>query len=431
MALFQNTATAGDDDDDDDDRSPNKPAFSKYPSDLCLAFDPQVGFALIGAHQPGKKEPARLQAFDPYNQRVAWQALVGTAGVETVEDDMLAVRGRNVYVSIGRSLHTLDLFTGQSKWGSEFTDRLKDDSAYGINRGLQIIDATPDGQRGALLALGVDDTITSLDRDTGQLLWRENRERMPRRITPLGPSGLLVIEGDQTVVIHPSSSAPVFQLSKRPSRADIVGQFGIWQVENWDWRDREGLALFDYVANKELMFEAVEKIEDDVPSVMGHGRIFCALESGAKLFGAPQANAVVLREGFHIRSLLMGGPTLFVLLEKHHGTDYRRILGVDPQTLGIRFDLGELSTEPDDNWTGQMCTNGELTVIVTSRDDDDDHCELWGVNSAGQVLWKTYVGEWRGHYFLGGHIIAYASSTWHILRPNDGQTVATYPPQGR
>ena len=49
------------------------------------------------------------------------------------------------------------------------------------------------GQRGALLAFTTDHTISSFDRDVGQLLWRETRKHMPK-VTPIGATGLVLFD---------------------------------------------------------------------------------------------------------------------------------------------------------------------------------------------------------------------------------------------
>jgi hypothetical protein len=226
--------------------------------------------------------------------------------------------------------------------------------------------------------------------------------------------------------MNPSMQKPVFTVQASIERLDVEGRYGLVQVRHWGWRDREGILVHDFVTNKEVLFEGVDGLEDDVPTVLGPGKVFAATESGAKLFAGPKPRTVELVPGFHIRSLLMCGPTLFALLEKTHGTDYRRVVGVDPETLGIRFDLGELTTEPDDNWTEQMCSNGQITALVTSPTNDDDNCEVWGIDPGGRVLWKANVGEWWGHYFLGGFLVVCSSQTWRILRPDSGQEVAIY-----
>ncbi len=182
--------------------------------------------------------------------------------------------------------------------------------------------------------------------------------------------------------------------------------------------------MFDYLANQEVMFDAIDKIEEDVPFVMGFNCVFGATHSGDKLFASPNAKPTVLREGLRINQLAVAGPTLFALLIKSEGTRVRRVVGLDPQTLAVRFDLGELSTEPTSSRANQILALPDMAVIVTSS-GDSSQCELWGVLPTGQIAWRTPVGSWSAHYLLGGHIVCYADG-WKILRPNDGQIVMEY-----
>ena len=62
--------------------------FSEGHYDLCLGFDPQVGFALVGVHEPDG-EPKRLCAYDMLNKRVAWESLSGEAS-DDIDDEKLA-----------------------------------------------------------------------------------------------------------------------------------------------------------------------------------------------------------------------------------------------------------------------------------------------------------------------------------------------------
>jgi hypothetical protein len=46
------------------------------------------------------------------------------------------------------------------------------------------------------------------------------------------------------------------------------------------------------------------------------------------------------------------------------------------------------------------------------------------VDPGGHVHWKVNVGEWLGHYFLGGHLVVHSRRAWRLLRPDSGQEVA-------
>ena len=124
----------------------------------------------------------------------------------------------------------------------------------------------------------------------------------------------------------------------------------------------------------------------------------------------------------------MGGPTLFVLMTKARGTSVRRLIGIDPQTLGMRFDLGELGSEPNDDWDRQMVSNGYIMVFVASPTDDSDACDLHAVDTtSGRTLWKVPVGEWFAHYFLGGYLVVRSREKLQILKPDTGQPLAAFP----
>jgi outer membrane protein assembly factor BamB len=400
--------------------------FTTSPYDLQLAFDPQIGFLLIGAHAP-EGEPPRLRAFDPVQKRVVWEALANTQGIADVEWENIAVHGRNVYVALGgRMLRVLDLVSGQPKWGGELSDKINYEHDRGVNRQMMIIDAVPPGQRGAVIVPTVDYGLSAFDRDTGRPLWRETRQHNLDGWWPIEQSGLVILDTRPREVMQPAQQAPLAKLDGRIERCAIEGRYGLWQVKDWGWRQREGVVLQDLLANHEVFFEPVNDIEDDVVCTLGPGRMYCATESGEKLFAAPHGMPVPVMPGFQVRALKMCGPTLFALLEKHHGTGIRRLLALDPQTLAVRFDLGELSTEPNDEWNHQMASNGEILALVSSPNGNDDNCEILGVHATGRVLWKTNVGEWRSHYFLGGMLVVTTDEDFRIIRPNDGQVIAQY-----
>jgi hypothetical protein len=398
--------------------------FTASCDDLCMTFDPQLGFVLVGVHAPDEG-PGCVRAYDVQRGGVLWEALGGQRDLGDLGWEQMAVHGRNAYVSVGRSLHVLDLATGQPKWGAEFSDKLTNESGSRAARGLSVLDPFPAGQRGAVLAIATDYSMYAFDRDSGQALWREVREHGPGDATVIPEVGLLYFRRTNELM-NPFFQKPVGKLGGAVERCDVEGRCGILQVENWGWRDREGISLHDFATGKEIFFEAADTIDDDVPSVMGQGRVFCALEGGAKLFAAPHGKPVELLPAFRIHALAMCGPTLFVLLRKEHGTSYRRILGVDPATLGVRFDLGELTTEPNDDWTRQMCSNGQILVLVTSPTNDDDDCALWGVDPGGRVVWRLAIGEWRRHYFAGGLLVVQSRRSWKLVRPEDGIVVAEY-----
>jgi outer membrane protein assembly factor BamB len=401
------------------------PAFTTSLSYLAFAFDPRAGYALVGVHAPDG-EPPRLRAYDVVGGRVAWDAFTGDEALDGLDYESIAVRAGHVYVGVGRSFRVLDLFTGQQKWGAELPDDLAYDSGHFTERGARVVDPAQPGGGGPVWAIAVDDTIAAFDRATGQPLWREVREEMPRRIRTLEPSLLLLERGGVVEVVDPATRKVLESVGPRVERLDLEGRYGLMQVHRFGWRERDGILVHDFAAHQEALFDAVERIEDDVPCVAAQNRVFCALESGAKLYAAPGGKPIELMAGMHVRALAACGPTVMVLLSKHHGTSYRRLLGVDAQTMAVRFDLGEWTTEPNDDWSRQLCSNGHVTVAVTSPTDDGDDCELVAVDPAGRIAWRLAVGEWKAHAFVGGHVVVLSSRGWQVVRPDNGQVIASY-----
>lgn len=395
---------------------------------LHLAFDPRAGYALLGSYAPDSAH-GRLRAYDFYRKRVAWNAFTGERGTDDLDYEKLAVHKGHVYASVGRSFRVLDLLTGQQKWGAELPDKVAYDRHPLPARGARVFDPAPPGARGPVWIVATDDTISAFDRDTGQPLWRETRERMPRRILPY-ESGLLLLDHRHEIeLVDPATRTVIDKVGPRVERLDVDGRYGLLQVECWGWREREGVLVHDFLAKKEVLFEAVDGLDDDVPCVSGNNRVFCAVEGGAKLFAAPHGKAVELMPGFRIRTMAVCGPTVVVLLTKHHGTSYRRVVGVDAQSLAVRFDLGEWASEPDDDWTTQVCSNGHVAVTVKSRqgrEGDGTDSEVIAIDPGGRMLWNLPVGVWRAHWFLGGHVVVLSSRGWHIVRPDNGQVVAQY-----
>jgi len=392
---------------------------------LYMTFDPRAGYALIGPYAPGDEKP-RLRAYDVYGKRVAWDAFTGEDAVGGLDYESIAVRSGNVYVGVGRSFRALDLMTGQQKWGAELTDLLAHESDRVRGRGACVVDPAPAGARGPVWTVVVDGTISAFDRDTGQPLWRETREDLPSRFHPYEARLLLLEYSEKVELVDPGTRKVLDTVGPRTRRFDLAGRHGLMQVHSWGWRERDGILVHDFMTKKEALFEAVENAEYEVQVVAGQNRVFCATDDGAKLFAAPHGKAVELMAGLKIRSLVMCGPTLVALLRKEHGTSYRRLLGVDPQTLTLRFDLGEWSPQPTSDWTGQVRSNGYVAVAVTSPTGNERDCELLAVDPGGRVVWKLPVGYWKWHEFLGGHLVVESSKAWRIVRPDTGQVVAIF-----
>ena len=401
------------------------PTFTAPVESLYMTFDPRASYALIGPYAPREEQP-RLRAYDVFGKRVAWDTFTSEDAAGGLDYKSIAVRNGNVYVGVGRSFRALDLMTGQQKWGAELTDLLACEADRVLGRGASVVDPAPAGARGPVWTVVVDGSVSAFDRDTGQPLWRETREDLPSRFHPYEARLLLLEYSEKVELVDPGTRKVLDTVGPRTRRFDLAGRHGLMQVHSWGWRERDGILVHDFMTKKEALFEAVENVQYDVQVVAGQNRVFCATDDGAKLFAAPHGKAVELMAGLKIRSLVMCGPTLVALLRKEHGTSYRRLLGVDPQTLTLRFDLGEWSPQPTSDWTGQVRSNGYVAVAVTSPTGNERDCELLAVDPGGRVVWKLPVGYWKWHEFLGGHLVVESSKAWRIVRPDTGQVVAIF-----
>ncbi|MEO8875455.1 MAG: PQQ-binding-like beta-propeller repeat protein, partial [Polyangiaceae bacterium] len=176
---------------------------NKSASQLVLAHDVVIGFALVGAHATAEGVPC-IRAFDLFNRRVAWEALHGEAWLSAVGRGTLAVRGRNVYITHERSLLVLDLLTGRPKWRVDLTATVADLAGYRETSGLQIFDPFPADGRGAVLVLSVDNMLASFDRDTGAPLWQRQLEHPPPIATVPGEGVVAALVGSKLEVINPA-----------------------------------------------------------------------------------------------------------------------------------------------------------------------------------------------------------------------------------
>ena len=402
-----------------------EPVFTMVGRDLCLTFDPRVSFVLLGAATP-KGEPARLRLFALEQQRLLWEALVGEPGVAKVCAATLAVCHGSVYVGVGRTLYVLDLLSGAEKWRAGLPDDVASGPSEVGFRTARIIDAAPAGGPGVVWVLTVDNKVNAFDRESGKPLWSEARASPPRHIVPFG-AGLMLSQSEKALqLVDPATKRVLDSVKGTVERWELHGTRATLQVSLWGMLERDGLVVHDFATKKEVFFEPLKDLDRGVPSVSADGRVFAALKVDGKLAAAPKAKPVALLPGFRIVALATCGPTLLALLRKSEGTSARRLIGVDPATLTVRFDLGELPERPSDNWTTQMCSNGHVAVLVEGDPNDHQKGALIALDSRGRTLWRAPIGEWRAHYFLGGHLVVLSSHGWQVLRPETGQVYAAF-----
>lgn len=408
--------------------------FSSGVAGVVVAFDPSVGFMAIGPHAP-VGEPPRLRAWDLVQGRVAWESLSGQSWVGELGKSSLKVIGRSVYVGHKRQLLVLDLLTGSRKWGSPLSDAVSGRNVP--EGGLELVDPFPQGARGAILVRSIDNGLYAFDRDSGQPLWNRSYGDKAFTLEAVAEEGAVIVRyGEPFVkvdVVNPAYAQPIASLGHDDWSTDlgacrVTGRTVLSCVESYGPEsDAEGLLGFDAVTGRTHFFDEIDDLEQDVLPVAMGPRVFAASSDGAAIYVGPRGRSIPCPIPNHVvTAFFPAGPTLVLLLKKAVGTGVRRIIGIDPASLAFRFDAGEAGTEPDDAWERQLATDGWSVVYVATPDDDSERSELRSLDTTtGRTLWSRPVGRWRGHAFLGGHVVVWSAATIDVLAPSNGQVVAT------
>lgn len=391
---------------------------------LVLAYDPAIGFAVVGAHT-SENGAHCIRALDLFNRRVAWEAMHGEIWLSDVGRASLAIRGRNVYITRDRALYALDLSSGKPKWQVDLTSTVAYLAGYRDTGGPQIFDPFPSEGRGAILVLCVDDVLVSFDRDTGTELWQRRLEHPPPVAAVPGAGVVAALVGSKLEIINPGYQQSVAVIGKEFGRVDVERDLLVARTMGAE----DGVALVDPHTSRLLLFERVDGISYDRASTTSHGRIFCIVDDGDRIRCVPNGPVVpVLVPGYRAQALKIGGPTLFALLAQTDTARMRRVVALDPATLAIRFDCGEIGSAPSLDEDTQIQTDDHCAVFVTSPTNSDDSCELHAVDVRdGRALWKRPIGEWFAHYFLGGYLAVHTREKVAILRPDDGSSIAEFP----
>lgn len=411
--------------------------FSADVSSLVCAFAESRGFLLIGPHAP-LGQPSRLRAVDMVSKQVLWEAFEGQKWVPEIDAAQMRAHGRNLYVTYKRSLYVLDVTTGERRWAAQLPDKV--DSGHDRFEGPHIVDPFPPEGRGALLVRTIDNGLHAFDRDSGQALWsRSFADKSFEMEAVVGQGAVVLRHGFPFVkleIINPAYAQPVASL---PTVGDWSTDLGLGRVSGrsivtvvdsyGSEADQEGVLCLDALTGHVHFFEEAEDLEDDdVPACAMGQRVFAAADDGGIWVG-PRGRVVPCPVPNHrIAAFLPAGPTLVLLCKKAQGTETRRVVGIDPTSLAFRFDCGEAGSEPDDDWEKQMITDGYSAVFVASPHDDEDDCELRSVDTTtGRLLWTKPIGAWQGHFFVGGHVVAWSDEAVHVLAAANGAVVASFP----
>jgi outer membrane protein assembly factor BamB len=406
-------------------------------TDGAFAYASTVGFAqgrhfVVGVYAPHGRPPS-LRAWDG-ERRVVWEILQGQTWVAKLTAAQLAVSAGTLYVAAQRGLSAFDLATGARKWGMQLSDHVAEiRGPLGVQ--AAVFDPFPPQGRAAILVQTIDHMLFGVDRDNGQVLWSEQREC---EVVPLaGQSVVLAAYGAPYVkahVINPAYQRPIAVLEGTDWSADLgpiylSGRSLLLMTDDYPHEDDHGAAVVDALTGQLQFFHPVDDLAEDVrPAAMGP-RAFFAASDGEAIFVAPDRRTMPAPIPNHVvTSLLAAGPVLAVFLQKRAGSPVRRLLGLDPMTLQVRFDSGELGTEPSDDYNDQLVSDGYSIVVVASENDDADTCELRSLDTTtGRPLWRRPIGAWQAHCFESGYVLVRAAEKLWVFAAQDGRVVASFP----
>ncbi len=433
-----------DDDDDDDDDNDDGPAreLSAEVYEAALFFDPELGPIVVGKHEPAGAPPS-LRAWDARGKRVLWEAFKGQTWVCDTEASSFRTHGRHLYVANKRGLVALDLATGRQRWAAQLPDAVARIEETGEEPRLVVEDAFPPNQPGVVLVKTADHTLCAFDRDSGRPLYQrtlgKDASDFTVRAVPGAPVALLVYgyPYNKCERINPAYPQP---LSHHGLGADgdwstdlgactLLGPSVVTRVESFGPEaDTEGALVFDGITGQRHFFEPAEDLAEDIPPETIGGRVFFAVNDGEGMWVGPRGRALPCpAQGFRIAAFKAAGPSLFVLLVKARGTEVRRVIGLDPASLNVRFDCGTIGTEPCLG-VSTFATDGHTVTFVASPTDDEDACELVGVDATSGVrLWAKPIGAHHCHTVALGHVLVRTDERLFVLALRDGQEVAAFP----
>ncbi len=425
---------------EDSDGPPRE--LSAEPFEAAFVLDPELGPLVIGKHEPYGAPPS-LRAWDARQKRVLWEAFKGQTWVTDLEAASFRLHGKTLYVASKRNLVALDLATGRQRWGAQLSDEVARLTEHGEEPRLAVEDVFPPNQPGAVLVRTNDNVLCAFDRDTGRPLYQRTlgKDASDFLVRPVpGAQVALVVYGSPYTKCERVNPAYPQPLSLHGLGADgdwstdlgachLVGRTVITRVESFGPdTDQDGVLVFDALTGQRHFFEEAEDLSDDIPPEAMGARVFFATDDGQGLWVGPRGGAVPCpAQGFRIAALKAAGPTLFALLVKARGTEVRRVLGLDPASLHVRFDCGLIGSEPTIG-VETFATDGQTMVFVGSPRDDSAECEIVAVDAAaGNRLWAKPIGTHQSHTVAFGHVLVRGYERLVAFSLRQGEELAAFP----
>jgi serine/threonine-protein kinase len=410
--------------------------FSAEVSRLGVAFDPQLGYVLVGSHAP-QGEPPRLRCIDLHRNAVLWESQAGEEWTGQVKD--LRALGRRVLAPNQKSLACVDLATGRLRWTAPLGDRV-DVRPFGELRGPFVFDAQL-----AIIAKTFGGTVVALDPETGRELARRTfggslqlagsgtGEIVARY--PEGGRGLLEILAPQT--LQPQTVLGKSWWSEEASidYVRVDGTTMVAFVDKWGLTHAKGVLVIDLPSRQKVLFERESQIDPAFQPTLGVSSVYYTTTDG-QLHRAPGAAIPSPVPGHRFAAVRLAGPSLFCALEDGRGQ--ARLCILDPQTLVARADLGPLQDPAPKspmprNEPGRYVQVVHSVALFIARDGSPDG-ELRAIDvTTGMVYWKralTDVGALDDWYVLGGCVVLRSALGVLLLDPMSGAQVGAYTHEG-
>ncbi len=336
-----------------------------------------------------------------------------------------------MHVAQRRELVAIDLLTGREKWRTVLGEGVEWTSSRAPGGGLQIAEPYDPGTGGAVVVPTPDRAIAGYDRETGKLLWRKSYER---RITVhgVGRCGVVAVDLDGRLDLLRARDGELVGSfggidGVRVARVSIEGRCAVCVVREWGPEKREGVAIIEADTGEVLSFDELRGARSRCAPAASGGRVYCAVAAEGtpdRVGFVPGSKTASLGDDAVVHALRMCGPTLAVLVRARGRRD---VVGLDGRSLGARFELGDVGEMPDGSAHEQMQSDDRRLVVVASPDGARSQCLLRAMDAGGARLWERPVGEWLGHYFLGGHVVAVSRGRMEILEADTGRVFAAYP----
>jgi DNA-directed RNA polymerase subunit RPC12/RpoP/outer membrane protein assembly factor BamB len=410
---------------------------------VAIALDPQLGPVVVRVFSPVGVPPV-VQAYDVRQKRVLWEAFKGQTWMGNLEAASFRILGRNVYIANKRNLVVLDLASGNQKWGAQLPDEISRVKNIGEEPRLVVEDAFPPNQPGAILVKTEDHVLSAFDRDSGRPLYQrtfgKDSSDFTIQIVPNGQVAAIVygFPYNKCEIVNPAYPQPLSRHGEGPDgdwstdlgACTLFGRTVVTRVESFGPEtDQDGALCFDALSGQRHFFVQAEDLEEDiVPETIG-GRVFFGANGGEAMWVGPEGRLYPSpAQGFRILAWRACGPTLFVLLVKARGTEVRRVIGLDPGTLAMRFDCGMIGTEPSNLGREVFQSDGQTVVYVASPQDDSSDCELVAVDAAGGFrIWAKPIGDYVSHHIVLGHVLVRSEEKLFVFSLRQGQEIAVYP----